>query len=329
MGDKKLAKLANVNFKFICVSCDYKCSKQSDYIKHNLTVKHKKNSGVITEMTENSPLKYICKCGNEYFHRQGLSRHKNKCVSRYKTDEPEPKPEENNNIINLLIENNKQLQDDNKEFKDLIIQLLNQNKISQEQTKIFQEQNQEQTATILELAKNGITNNTTNNNNNKTFNIQIYLNETCKDAINIEDFIQNITISNEDLLTYAEYDYGKATTDIIVKNLKPLKNCNFPFHCSNIQDKTIYTKSLNTWLKDEGELLQSVLLNGIQQKLNQQIIKYRKAFPDCLKSRSNLSCKYLKIMTTYTANWDKSYNNKILLNLIKNIIIHIRYKRNT
>ena len=324
MGDKKLAKLANVKFKFICVSCDYKCSKQSDYIKHNLTVKHKKNSGVITEMTENSPLKYICKCGNEYFHRQGLSRHKNKCVSRYKTDEPEPKPEENNNIINLLIENNKQLQDDNKEFKDLIIQLLNQNKISQEQTKIFQEQNQEQTAAILELAKNGInTNNTTNNNNNKTFNIQIYLNETCKDAINIEDFIQNITISNEDLLTYAEYDYVKATTDIIVKNLKPLKKNNFPFHCSNIQDKTIYTKSLNTWIKDEGELFQKMVLNGIQQKLNMQIIEYRKAFPDCLKSRSNLSCKYLKIMTTYTANWDKSYNNKILLNLIKNIIIHI------
>ena len=105
--------------------------------------------------------------------------------------------------------------------------------------------------------------------------------------------------------------------------MKPLKKNNFPFHCSNIQDKTIYTKSLNTWIKDEGELFQKMVLNGIQQKLNMQIIEYRKAFPDCLKSRSNLSCKYLKIMTTYTANWDKSYNNKILLNLIKNIIIHI------
>jgi hypothetical protein len=332
MGDKKISK---ISYKFICVSCDYKCSKQSEYNKHNLTAKHQKNTErlqeVTTEMTEKPPVKYICKCGNEYFHRQGLSRHKKECKigkevneevnddlnkpdTRYKTDEP------NNKIVNLLIENNKQLQDNNKqlqyemkEFKNIIIQLLSENK----------EQNQEQTAAILELTKNGITNNTNNttNNINKTFNIQIYLNETCKDAVNIEDFVKNITITNEDLLTYAEYDFGKATPDIIVKNLKPLKKFNFPFHCSNIQDKTIYTKSLNTWLKDEGELFQKMVINGIQRKLLVQFMVYRDEFPECKKSSSHLSNKYNKFTVSINSNCDKIFNNKILLNVIKNIII--------
>ena len=178
---------------FICVNCDYKCYKESNFIKHKLTVKHKKTENE-TEKFQSSkiPIKFICECGNEYKQRQGLWAHKRKCVFN-----KEEKPEKNNEIINLLIENNKQLQDENKEFKNIIIH---------------------QNAAILELTKNGINSNNTNSNNT-TFNLNFFLNDTCKDAVNIEDFIKNILVSNEDLLTYAEYDFEKATTDLIVKNI--------------------------------------------------------------------------------------------------------------
>jgi hypothetical protein len=239
--------------------------KQSDYIKHNLTVKHKNNTTTINDNEKLAKTKITFNCVNcdKIFNdNAGLWRHKKKCNIVEPVSVITEKP--NNEIINLLIENNKQLQennkqlqDENREFKNIIIQLLTENKEQTaailELTKISQEQTQEQNAAILELTKNGInSNNTTNNNNTKNFNIQIYLNETCKDAINIEDFIKDISVSNEDLLTYAEYDFGKATTDLIVKNLKPLKNIHFPFHCSNVQDKTIYTKTSNTWLSLNG-----------------------------------------------------------------------------
>ena len=287
MGDKKLAKLANVKFKFICVSCDYKCSKQSDYIKHNLTVKHKKNSGVITEMTENSPLKYICKCGNEYFHRQGLSRHKNKCVSRYKTDEPEPKPEENNNIINLLIENNKQLQDDNKEFKDLIIQLLTQNKISQEQ-------NQAQTAAILELTKNGINNITNNTTNKPTFNLNFFLNDTCKDAMNLTDFVNSIQLTYKDFIRVGSDGYVKGISNIINDNMKNLAEIERPIHCTDEKRGTLYIKDDNKWEKAEDNKKMNSLIGHVATKNAREINSYKKEFPDCIKSLSKHSDTYNK-----------------------------------
>jgi hypothetical protein len=192
MGDNKTLK----NFKkYICVSCDFECRQKCDINRHVLTAKHKKNmerlQEVTTEVTKKT-VKCICECGNEYFHRQGLSRHKKLCnFKKVSTvDIKEEEPEKNNKIINLLIE-------DNKEFKNIIIQ---------------------QNAAILELTKNGINSNNTNSNNT-TFNLNFFLNDTCKDAVNIEDFIKNILVSNEDLLTYAEYDFEKATTDLIVKNI--------------------------------------------------------------------------------------------------------------
>jgi hypothetical protein len=294
MTDIKTRKTSKI---LICISCDFKCINKKDFNKHILTAKHKKNTECLQDADIKTPLKCICECGNEYFHRQSLSKHKKQCNFKKVTIKEEP--EKNNEIINLLIENNKQLQDDNKEFKNIIIQ---------------------QNAAILELTKNGINNNNTTNNT-KIFNIQIYLNDTCKDAVNIEDFVKNFTITNEDLLTYAEYDFGKATTDIIVKNLKPLKNFNFPFHCSNVQDKTIYTKTSNTWLKDEGQLIQKVLLNGIQRKLMGQFLSYRDEYPECKKSSSHLSNKYNKFTVSINSNYDQMFNNKILLNVIKNIVI--------
>jgi hypothetical protein len=307
---------------FLCECCVFNCINKKDFTKHLLTDKHNKNVIQINDNEKNPKTKITFNCVNcdkKFNDNAGLWRHKKKCnIVEPVSDTDKP----NNEIINLLIENNKQLQDENREFKNIIIQLLTENKEQTaailELTKISQEQN----AAILELTKNGInSNNTTNNNNTKNFNIQIYLNETCKDAINIEDFIKDISVSNEDLLTYAEYDFGKATTDLIVKNLKPLKNNNFPFHCSNVQDKTIYTKSLNTWLKDEGELFQKMVINGIQRKLLVQFLSYRDEYPECKKSSSHLSNKYNKFTVSINSNYDQMFNNKILLNVIKNIVI--------
>ena len=173
-------KSPKISSKFYCEFCDYKCSKQSEYNKHILTSKHQNNDGQLHKNLQNLQ-KYTCECGKEYSFRQGLYSHKKKCTINEKCNN-----EEQNNQIT----------------PELIMSVLHQNKELQQ---MLIEQNK----TIIELSKNSsMTNcNNTTNSHNKSFNLNFFLNETCKDAMNIMDFVDSLKLQLSDLENVGKIGY--------------------------------------------------------------------------------------------------------------------------
>jgi len=216
---------------FYCESCDFKTSNKKDYSRHLMTRKHKNNCNLLTltdiqtQKTQTTP--FSCECGNSYKHRQSLFNHKKKCVQ--KNDTPSDQP--NNVIIELLKQN--------QEFKDLII---------------------EQNKQILELAGKlgaNTTNNNTNCNNNNTnnnhFNLQFFLNEQCKDALNIMDFINQLQLKTSDLDMVGRVGYTEGISKIFVRGLKELDIFKRPLHCSDLKREVVYVKDEDAWEKDSDE----------------------------------------------------------------------------
>ena len=291
-----IQKLAKTRQKFICVICDYTCFKKSDYEKHIQTIKHK-NTEMIqndTKTHQNSPndnllineQNYDCKCGKKYKYRTGLWRHKKDC---------------NNNETDNLFEIIKQNQD----FKDLIIE---QNKI------------------IMELAKNNV--NTTNNINiiNNKFNLQVFLNEKCKDALNISEFVNSLKLTLEDLENVGETGFVNGITRIFVNGLKQLDVCKRPIHCSDLKRETMYLKNENVWEKDnENKENMKKVIKQIANKNIKKIYEWKDKYPDCKYSDSKKNDQYSQIiiesMGARTIEEDQALYEKIIKNIAKETTI--------
>jgi len=229
-----------------CEICNFKCSKQSNYNKHLLSAKHKRLIMTNENMPKNA-LIYNCECGKTYKHMSSLYKHKNVCsivCNSYK-ENPEEKPSmmdiimQNKEIMNLLVLQNKEMVLQNKEQANII---------------------KEQSDAIRELIPKIGNNNTTNNNNQ--FNLQVFLNEDCKDALNFSEFIEQIQVTFEDLENQAENGYIKGISRLFIESLQELGQNKRPIHCSDKKRKTIYIKEDNEWDK-EGSL--ETLKKGINE----------------------------------------------------------------
>jgi len=226
-------KSRGVTKSYKCETCNYICSKNSDYIKHCKTVKHTKRL-TIGIQPEKSPIIYACACGKEYNHRASLWNHKQKCKGEDQEQTHAP-PLDSSLVIELLKQN--------QEFKELMI----------EQHKRMTEQQD----TIIELSKNvGNTtnNNTINNNNNTTnnkFNLNVFLNETCKDAINLNDFIQSIELSVNDFIKTGEVGYVRGISDIMLERIRDMHPHVRPIHCTDLKRETVYVKDSDVWAKED------------------------------------------------------------------------------
>ena len=282
-------------FIFCCKKCDFNTYKKTDYERHKLTQKHNNNKDATNGNTKNENI-YICNfCEKKYVDRTGLWRHKQKC---------------NNEINNLKtnLKNKSEVSD-----KDLIMMLLKQN------TELI-EQN-------TELVKNGIiyNNNTTNNNShNKTFNLQFFLNETCKDAMNIMDFVDSIKLQLSDLEKVGQLGYVEGISSIINTNLQALDITQRPVHCTDKKREVLYIKDENKWEKDEEKNKLRNVIKKVSGK-NQRILpKFKEKYPDCNTSISKFSDQYNKIiieaMGGYGEN-DLEKEDKIIKNIAKNVII--------
>jgi len=239
MFDTTVAEIAKT---FKCINCNYGCNKQSDYNKHLLTAKHKKFDNAGKQIAKVAKA-FICVCGKEYKHNQSYYRHKKTCVYD-NTDDNVIITNDNSTILNLISHN-----------KELMNLLVMQNQEHREETSKLHN-------TILEMAPK-IGNNTTNTtNNNNQFNLQVFLNEDCKDAINFSDFIKQIQVSFEDIENQAECGYVKGISKLFIENLKELGTNKRPIHCTDKKRKTLYIKENDEWDK-EGS--QDILLKGIQE----------------------------------------------------------------
>jgi len=244
--------------KFCCEKCNYVCSRKTNYERHVLTDKHKwihnvsKNDTKLASNEQNEQnYRYKCICGKEYSFSQGLSKHKKQCSyfleekEIQKEDEPECKV-----LTNLVLEVVKQ----NKE-------LINQNN--------------ELTNKIVEMSKNGIcnTNITNNNSHNKTFNLNVFLNETCKDAMNIMDFVDSLKLQLSDLESVGKLGYVEGISNIIIKNLKEMDVHKRPVHCADKKREIMYIKDEDKWEKEDEEK------NKIRKAIKRVVAKNQRLLP--------------------------------------------------
>ena len=298
MDYKKASK--SVIFR-TCEICNYTCSRTNDYERHLLTAKHKRNDNGLqmdykkaskSVILQNSK-KYICDCGMEYKYRQGLYKHQTSCLQQIHAT--------NDDIDNLT-------------DKQLIINLL--------------QQNAELQKSLIELSKEKtITNNiNTTNSHNKTFNLQFFLNETCKDALNITEFVSSIQLQLTDLETTGRVGYVEGISKIILNNLKNLEQYRRPMHCSDLKREIIYIKDNDEWSKEDAE--KPLLTKAIKIIANENIKKiseWKQVHPDCSDSGSKKNNEYLKIVSNAMsgATHDETSNNinKIISNVTKGIQI--------
>jgi hypothetical protein len=259
--------------KYVCENCDYYTSRKSQYNRHLLTDKHK-NLQNPTYKKNYTEKKFICNCGKSYKHSSTLYAHKKTCNS---------KDIMNNN--NTIIENN--MND-----KEIIIMLMKDN--NDIKNILFEQQNM-----MIKMIENGpnITNNNTVNNNshNKTFNLQVFLNETCKDAMNINDFVDSIKLQLSDFERMGEVGYAQGISDIITSKLQALDITQRPVHCTDKKRETMYVKDQDQWTKeDENKSKIKKMIKRIENKNIQIIPQFQKKYPNYANPKSHESDKYHK-----------------------------------
>ena len=337
---------------FCCKICDYNTCNQKDYKKHLNTEKHERLTlaNFLPCKNPKIPKNFICICGNNYKHRSSLSKHKKKCEYILnnkndvdtKNDKNENQYNENineninsNNIKNINEENinsNANMSDNSTNYcnydNNMINHLLNylikeNNDLKHEMRNILQEQNNY----MFEIIKNGTYNiNTTNNNsNNKTFNLQFFLNETCKDAMNITDFIDSIKLQLNDLVNVGELGYIEGISHIITRNLIALDVRQRPIHCTDNKRDILYIKDEDKWEKeDENKNKIRSLIKNIAHKNIKLIPQFREKYPSYNNPESKISEQYNKLVKEAMGGNGDNYQdkeNKIIKNISKITII--------
>jgi uncharacterized protein YxeA len=262
---------------------------------------------------------YICmNCSKNYISRNGLWLHTKKCK---KFEEVKPQiPEANisganiseatisdasSNIIQLLIK-------ESSEFKNIILEMVKSNTDIQKQ--------------MLDVCKtsNSVINTNSHNNtttNNKIFNLQVFLNEECKDAMNMSDFINSIEIKTSDLVNIGKLGYVEGVSNIIIKQLNDTDVNKRPVHCSDGKRETLYVKEENKWEKETQETKQMLTaVRGVNKKNYQMLNKWKETHPKCMDSKSNQSDDYMKVVSK-VMDGDEENINKVIKRVAKEVVI--------
>jgi hypothetical protein len=246
---------------------------------------------------------FLCdKCSKNFKHSSSLYRHKKKCPIIEKSDNNQENNEENiekkDELINFLMK-------ENQDFKNLILEIIKKDTITN---------------------NNSIIN---TNSHNKTFNLQVFLNETCKDAMNIMDFVNSLKIELSDLENVGNVGYVSGISSIIVKNLNLLDETKRPVHCADTKREVMYVKDDNKWEKDnENKSQMRKIIKHATHKNSKLLKEYKAKYPGCEKSESKYSYAYDKlIVETFGGKGDDEIGkeNKIIRNIAKNVAIDKKY----
>jgi hypothetical protein len=284
-GNKNMPNLCH---KFYCEKCDYGTSKKSSFVNHCESNKHKKHN-ITTNSNDFMPKLcskiYTCnKCEKKYNERTGLWRHKKKCNDETTINQLGITDKE---LINILIQQNQKL---------------------------------------MNIVENGTNNNNNNNSHNttnidnKTFNLNFFLNETCKDAMNISDFVSSIKVSLSDLENTGRQGYVEGITNIVLKNLNKVQDNLRPIHCSDVKREVFYIKDNNEWQKENQEKpILTKVIKVIANENIKQINNWRDKYPDCTDSDSKKNNLYLKIVSNSMNGSTQEEGNKNIDKIISNV----------
>ena len=264
---------------FLCKFCDFKCSRQAEYTRHLKTIKHKR----VTESNKKTPNDesntFVCNCGKAYKYRPGLAKHKKTCITIDTSADTTPVLEIKETEIYKQMHEQIDSKSD-KELKELVKDLI--------------KQNSELVKTINEIVpKIGTTNNITNNNTN--FNLNVFLNEKCKDALNISDFIESLKITLEDLDFSNKNGMVQGISNLMIKGLKELDIHKRPIHCTDAKRDIIYIKDKEKWEKDDNHSKIKNTIVKVANKERNSLYLWVDKNPDWFDSEST-QIEYLTMM---------------------------------
>ena len=284
---------------FSCDCCDYKCSKNSEFIKHLLTAKHIRNASGNAKNPDNE---FTCKiCDKKYKSRKGLWGHNKICNPITKTE-----PQEN-----VIIQQNSP--EEIKMLTSMMVEFMKHSTILQQQM-----------IDMCKINTNTISNSTINSHN-KTFNLQFFLNEQCKDAMNITDFANSFDLQLSDLETVGELGYVEGITKIIVDKLNSMDIYKRPMHCSDAKREIIYVKDENVWTKEEKDnpkLRQAI--KNVSFRNMKLVYNWSNEYPESKDSESKLNDKYMQLVIQSTGGNGPilESENKIIRRIAKEIVIN-------
>ena len=311
MADKNSQKLAQ---KFYCKICDYNCSRKNDLEKHFLTAKHKrltntdKNSQKLAKKVLQSTNSFICECGKLYKHRQSLHKHQLKCKIYEKSILDNKVDKEGPDYKHLLIKAMKQMQEKDELVSEAMKEMTEMRKENTEMRK--------QMTDMMPLIGNTTTN---NNNTTNNFNLNLFLNETCKDALNLTDFINSLQVQLQDLEYTAENGHIKGITNIFHNALSNLEETKRPLHCTDLKREVLYIKDNDEWHKDENKEEIKVAVNKVVNKNIGNQAKWIEAHPN-LNDETEME-KYIKMQDHSLGTGQEIEQNKIVKNIMKEVTI--------
>jgi hypothetical protein len=293
---------------FLCEKCSFETTRKSQFDRHLLTSKHTRITNDNKMDNEKVPILYNCICGNKYNYLSGLCKHKKKC-----------------SFLNNKQEEDKEcLNNDTHMLSKLVLEVVKSNNELQKQNQEFQ---QKMIESFQEVCKNNSTinhniSNSNINSNNKTFNLQFFLNETCKNAMNITDFVNSIKFQLSDLENVAKIGYVEGLSKIIIKNLNALDVTERPVHCSDSKRDTMYVKDDDKWEKeneDNHKVLKAI--EDIANKNSKMVPEWKKKNPECASSKSHKADVYSHIMIQAVCSNNDTNNSKILKKIAKEVTI--------
>jgi hypothetical protein len=313
--------------KYKCDKCDYSTSRRFNYLKHIKTDKHKSLLlGDTPEMSDSSPPNpdntsgHRCpNCDRKYMAQRSLWRHSKQC-------QPSSKPETVDKgafdiFKTTIAELNKMNQIQNSQMMQMFAAFIEASKnmiVSSQQAS--QATNTTNSTTTNNLTVNGdITN--TNNSNNKTFNLNMFLNETCKDAMNMSDFVKTIELDTEDMQNVGAHGYVKGVSNILINNLEKTDIHKRPIHCSDSKRDVLYIKDDDKWERDSitsKKLIDAV--KAVDHKNYMMINEWAKQHPECEHSFTPANDTYMKLARAAEAGIDENVA-KVIKRVIQHVVI--------
>jgi len=311
--------------KHKCEYCHFECVWKCDYQRHISTRKHK--LAILDDKSyEDNSTYYVCSCGKSYKHRGSISKHRKTCLvylntisSVENTIDTNIVDNNNNNTISREHQNDEKF---SKVNPQLVIEIMKQNNMLLEQNQEFKNLIIEQNSKFLELKQNVIVNNTTNNN----FNLNVFLNEKCKDAISMIDFVNSLQVGTLDVEYTGIHGYVEGITKIFIDGLKQLDIYKRPIHCTDLKRETLYIKEDDTWEKDNQDKTKfKKAIKTVVKKNMLQIKRWQEENPRCNILDSNEYILHMNIMRQSLGggNQEKTdrNNEKIIKNIAKQVLV--------
>ena len=316
--------------KYECITCDFVCFKPSEWWRHCGTDKHKilTDPNMLGSKTKQNSSQFECVCGKTYKHRSTLSTHKKTCTfvpietnEKQNTinQEETEKDTKREKVIEQTTIASGDVDDTDGEVEDktLIMRLLKENSEFKE---MIIDQNQK----LLEYAqKDKIVIN--NNSNNKQFNLNLFLNETCKDAMNITYFVNSLQIETNELETLGRHGYIRGISNIFIKGLKELDETARPVHCTDKKREILYIKDNNIWEKDQEKEIMKGAIKEIAHKNFKGLPKWKESNPTSDDVSSNKHMEYMQILNQVVTSIDPEDEmgiNKIIKSVATEVYIN-------